>query len=161
MKKFIFFFPLLKNSQFPGKIGQTVFTKLTHPVNSLFENIFKLYIFAKFFKYFALFCPFFKNRIHASSIICIRFLEYLLTDKTNRAGVLMIIIHKTHLPKAEIYFIFAIQLKNEQILFIKPDYLTHSVAAIIYKYAIYTLHQYALSYETDLNTWDVEFKYQN
>ena len=41
----------------------------------------------------------------------------LLTDKTNRAGILMIIyIHKKPLPKGQntqidIYFIFAMQLK--------------------------------------------------
>ena len=41
----------------------------------------------------------------------------LLTDKTNRAGILMIIyIHKKPLPKrqkaqTDIYFIFAMQLK--------------------------------------------------
>ena len=45
----------------------------------------------------------------------------------------MIIYIKSIYRNLDIYIIFAMQLKIE-ILFIKPDYLTHSVTAIIYIY---------------------------
>ena len=47
----------------------------------------------------------------------------------------MIIYIKSIYQNVDIYLVFAMQLKIE-ILFIKPDYLTHSVTAIIYIYDV-------------------------
>ena len=71
----------------------------------------------------------------------------LLNDKTDRAGVLMIIYIKDLSQKVRIliYFIFAMQLMLGIDPLYQPDYLTHSITATIYIYAV--IHAYLICIE--------------